>query len=216
MENIDSYLDARLRDLIDAWVVFAGAELKAPKETIRMKCQLLGYVYVDHGTGFRLRIEHEVFGANHGRLILGTCLADLGWEIGYDAMKHLLLRLLPARECARFRLPVRPQALYLHYDSGLSRCRRLPSLDWLRAPGHPDIVNVWLKVGGAVCGELVRARLEGELFEGIYECTLLSAPQVGGDYVEGERITAAEYELAGRRALFCIGRARGYSERRFA
>jgi hypothetical protein len=202
--QITAYRDAHLLRLAESWALISRSDLVPPPGAILKGDSLLGFVYVCHERGFRLRIERDlVRDLNRPNGYIAHQL-NHKWDLGYRELRRLSLRTLETKERKTLRLDLWPAELLLeHSNSELRHCRSIRSLDPLRHHGNPDVVRLWAKVGDDPCGKRIWARLEEEQFDGVFACTLLEEARDG--YVAGMRIMALELEVEGKWGLFWLG-----------
>ena len=198
METANSYPDALWRDMADSWVTIQAATLQPPAGVTLRSQWLLGYLYVDHHTGFRLRIQGSLFRTPNCKK---QACQPVEWEIGYDDIKALSLCTVTAEERAELCLYTPPPGLHV-YETDFSYLRRLRALDGFRALGHPDHVRVWRAANGTLFGEQVWVRLEREAFPSVFDCTLLAQSPSG--LMPVKPIQVVELDVDGRRGLFCV------------
>jgi hypothetical protein len=196
METANSYPDALWRDMADSWVTIQAATLQPPAGVTLRSQWLLGYLYVDHHTGFRLRIQGSLFRTPNCKK---QACQPVEWEIGYDDIKALSLCTVTAEERAELCLYTPPPGLHV-YETDFSYLRRLRALDGFRALGHPDHVRVWRAANGTLFGEQVWVRLEREAFPSVFDCTLLDQSESG----VMPAVQVVEFDVDGRRGLFCV------------
>ena len=195
----NAYPDAGLRDKLDTWVQFESNHLTPPSGVKLLGDSLFGYLYVNRGVGFELRVGGEAKARPRGVLTPTQNLAGAKWDLHYEAIKSLALRQLGPRGCRALALPTRPPELCRHFHSNLEQSRRCLSLDPYRLPGHPDLLCAWKPLGANLRETQVLLRLEEETYPGVYECILVDPK---GAAPSGARILAIPFEWHGEGGLY--------------
>ena len=198
------YSDARLRDLSESWVCVTADSLQPPAGRVIKGRRLAGFLTVDPHIGFRLFVEGEFNREKSGAPTWGE--RWVAWQIDYVDLRTLPMEPLCARDIAGLGLPERPWGMPARTPSAVMRCRNYHQLDAMRAPGHPDVVKIWVKIGDNCRGESLLARMESEEYPDVYHCTLLSAPS-DSRYLAGTRVIVAHFTIKGERGLYCAWEA---------
>jgi hypothetical protein len=198
------YKDADLRDLSESWVCINAESLTSPKGEPLKGRQIVGYLTIDRHAGFRVLVEGEV--TRNAAQRLAWRERWIAWQLDYVDLRALSMGPLSIEEVNALGLPERPWGMPARAPSEVLRCRNCRTLDPMRAPGHPDVVRIWIKVGDNCRGESVLARLETETYPDVYHCTLLSPPS-DGRYAAGTRVIVAHFVIRGEKGLYCAWEA---------
>lgn len=202
MKTKTAYPDSQLRDQLDSWVLIDSAA--CTQRNLKLQTNMLvGYLYVDHIYGFRLRVAGGVEPTPSGlRLIENIPIAQE--DLKYKDFRPFELEPLSAQQMADLSLPDRPASLWCQSYQALNACRQRTSLDPFRLPGHPDVLRVWVRVGSQLQGERLVVRVETSEHPSVYECTIMRPPSLATDYQLGDRVTVVELETAGENNLYCV------------
>lgn len=208
---MNAYVDARLRELADSWVVFEVGSLSAPDGITLAGDLVVGYLYVDQLRGFLVRAECEATFEN-GVWARGQDLGGVVWDLAYEEIKALRLKELRASDCQTLGLPTRPPQLSPRFHSAIDRCRRCVPLDAHRVPGHPDVVRVWVREGANLRFARILVRLEEEVFPQVYEGIVVEVPPQICQPETGSTVTFVALPWQAEMGLFYVWQANSKGE----
>lgn len=190
------YCDAKLRDLVDQWIVCKASNLKVPNCMALTTDDVVGFLFVDQH-GFRLRVVCSVCDPDSNVRKVQE-LEHHNWCVGYGELIRSTVSPLSQIAARALGLTDPPQGC--RYSKSLEPLRKDVALDQFRHAGHPCIVTAWLPKEGDLFGRETRVRLEAETQEKVFECTLLE--QLSDTLLRGERAVCVLLEWRKKRGVF--------------
>ena len=166
-----------------------------------------GFVYVDHEAGITINVESFCEVASDGTIKITTGPKDDDSRLMMrDPFARCKLTPLAPEQIKYLDLPDKPDWLSNYTNDEWDSLRKIEYIHPLRAPGFPDDIRfVLMPTEKAPQLEEVWGRIESQIEDDMFACTLLNQPNQDFGFSAGDHVAVQIREVEEGISSVCIG-----------